>query len=362
MPDPVTVVVVDDEKPLVDLVTRYLQREGYDVHPAYDGLEVPLASSDKVSPDVVVLDLMLPGLDGPGVAPTRSASSPTPYIVMLTARTEEVDRIVGPDVSGRTTTSPSRSPPTNSSPASRRCCAGPARHAPPAPDHVGANLRRLVHRSCRPTRSHVAGEPVELAELKFDLLDTPCPPDPRVVFSKGAAARTRVGLEPPTDATSGRPSTSPNLRRKLGDTSDETALHPHRPRRRLPDDRTVTRRRRALFAACCGGCSSASSFWSSPAPTTLGVDGVPGRAADLPRPRTAGPSVRSPTSSRATSTPPSARRSCSRWPSASAPQPPPPGPCPGCSPPASPARSRSCPTPPMHSAAGQLDARATAPR
>lgn len=62
MPDAVTVVIVDDEKPLVDLVSRYLQREGYEVDAAYDGLEA-LEVIARVNPDVVVLDLMLPGLD-----------------------------------------------------------------------------------------------------------------------------------------------------------------------------------------------------------------------------------------------------------------------------------------------------------
>ena len=51
----VSVVVVDDERPLVDLVSRYLRREGYEVHPAYDGDEA-IDVIARVDPDVVVLD------------------------------------------------------------------------------------------------------------------------------------------------------------------------------------------------------------------------------------------------------------------------------------------------------------------
>jgi DNA-binding response OmpR family regulator len=89
----VSVVVVDDERPLVDLVSRYLRREGYEVHAAYDGDEA-IEVIAKVGPDVVVLDLMLPGIDGLEVA-RRVREDGDPYIVMLTARSDEVDRIVG---------------------------------------------------------------------------------------------------------------------------------------------------------------------------------------------------------------------------------------------------------------------------
>ncbi len=88
-----TVLVVDDEAPLVDLVGSYLRREGFRVLAAGDGAEaLRLARAER--PDVVVLDLMLPGIDGVEVCRRLRLFSDA-YVVMLTARTEEVDRIVG---------------------------------------------------------------------------------------------------------------------------------------------------------------------------------------------------------------------------------------------------------------------------
>jgi len=88
-----TVLVVDDEAPLVNLVTGYLQREGFEVLSAYDGP----AALDLVrthQPEVVLLDVMLPGLDGIEVCRQLRQFSDA-YVLMLTARTEEIDRIVG---------------------------------------------------------------------------------------------------------------------------------------------------------------------------------------------------------------------------------------------------------------------------
>ncbi len=86
-------LVVDDERPLVGIVSSYLEREGFDVHPAYDGEQaVELARS--LDPDVIVLDLMLPGNDGVEAC-RRIRSFSDAYVVMLTAKAEDVDKIVG---------------------------------------------------------------------------------------------------------------------------------------------------------------------------------------------------------------------------------------------------------------------------
>jgi len=87
------ILLVDDETPILDLVRGYLEREGYVVSTAEDGL----AALDQVRadrPDVVVLDVMLPGLDGFEVLRQLRTFSDT-YVLMLTARSDEVDRIVG---------------------------------------------------------------------------------------------------------------------------------------------------------------------------------------------------------------------------------------------------------------------------
>lgn len=87
------VLVVDDEPPIVDLVRGYLAREGYEVSGAADGPGA-LAAARANAPDVVVLDVMLPGLDGLEVCRQLRTFS-NAYVLMLTARGEEIDRVVG---------------------------------------------------------------------------------------------------------------------------------------------------------------------------------------------------------------------------------------------------------------------------
>jgi two-component system, OmpR family, alkaline phosphatase synthesis response regulator PhoP len=88
-----TVLVVDDEVRLADLVAGYLQREGFEVVTAYDG-PAALELARARQPEVVVLDVMLPGLDGIEVCRELRRFSDA-YVVMLTARSEEIDKIVG---------------------------------------------------------------------------------------------------------------------------------------------------------------------------------------------------------------------------------------------------------------------------
>jgi two-component system, OmpR family, alkaline phosphatase synthesis response regulator PhoP len=91
-----TVLVVDDEQRLRDLVRHYLEREGFSVVSAADG-HAALDLARAHEPDVVVLDLMLPGLDGLEVC-RRLRGFSDAYVIMLTARSEEIDRVVGLEV------------------------------------------------------------------------------------------------------------------------------------------------------------------------------------------------------------------------------------------------------------------------
>ncbi len=86
-------LVVDDEPPIVDLVRGYLEREGYEVRAAADG-HAALGLARSFDPDVVVLDVLLPGLDGVEVCRELRTFSDA-YVLMLTARGEEIDRVVG---------------------------------------------------------------------------------------------------------------------------------------------------------------------------------------------------------------------------------------------------------------------------
>lgn len=90
---PFRVLVVDDEKPLAEVVARYLVRDGYEVELAFDG-PAALQRARELDPDVVILDLGLPGLDGLDVC-RRLREFSDCYIVMLTARAEEPDTLVG---------------------------------------------------------------------------------------------------------------------------------------------------------------------------------------------------------------------------------------------------------------------------
>jgi DNA-binding response OmpR family regulator len=88
-----TVLVVDDDRKIVQLVRTYLERDGHRVVAAHDGLRA-LDVFEAEQPDLVVLDLMLPGLDGYEVCRRMRASADTP-ILMLTARSSVPDRIHG---------------------------------------------------------------------------------------------------------------------------------------------------------------------------------------------------------------------------------------------------------------------------
>ena len=90
-----TVLVVDDEPTILDVVGRYMERAGYETHRAADGPEaLRMVTQDR--PDLVVLDLMLPGIDGIEVMEQlHRQPGPRIAVILLTARGEESDRVVG---------------------------------------------------------------------------------------------------------------------------------------------------------------------------------------------------------------------------------------------------------------------------
>ena len=90
-----TVLVVEDDRKITDLLLNYLRASGYEATAAYDGRDA-LRMIKERAPDAVILDWMLPGLDGVGVCQAVRAFSDVP-ILMLTARIDEVDRLLGLD-------------------------------------------------------------------------------------------------------------------------------------------------------------------------------------------------------------------------------------------------------------------------
>jgi DNA-binding response OmpR family regulator len=90
---PARILVVDDDPTVAEIVVRYLEREGYTVDSVGDGLAAIDRAGAEI-PDLVVLDLMLPGLDGLEVYRRLRSLAPVP-VIMLTARGDEDDRVVG---------------------------------------------------------------------------------------------------------------------------------------------------------------------------------------------------------------------------------------------------------------------------
>ncbi len=88
-----TILVVDDEKRLVSLVESYLEQAGYRVATAYNGRE-GLEAAERESPDLIVLDLMMPEIDGHEFIETYRRHHDTP-IILLTARVEEEEQVIG---------------------------------------------------------------------------------------------------------------------------------------------------------------------------------------------------------------------------------------------------------------------------
>jgi DNA-binding response OmpR family regulator len=210
------VLVVDDERPLVDLVGKYLGREGYEVRAAFDGDDA-LVQAREFDPDVIVLDVMLPGVDGIEVARQVRTFSDA-YIVMLTARTEEIDRIVGLSVGADDYVTKPFSPRELVA----RVQAMLRRPRSEAPSRrAGSDVRRFGALTIDPAAREVRrdGQPVDLTKLEFDLLDT-LSSEPRVVFSKQRLLDVVWGSSSFRDEHVVAVHVA-NLRRKLGDDGDD---------------------------------------------------------------------------------------------------------------------------------------------
>ncbi len=87
------ILVIDDEPSIINLVSAYLKPEGYEVYTAADG-NAGFKAARAYKPDLIILDLMLPGMDGIELL-SRLRRESDVYVIMLTARTDETDKIVG---------------------------------------------------------------------------------------------------------------------------------------------------------------------------------------------------------------------------------------------------------------------------
>ena len=92
-----TILIVDDEKSIVKILAFNLKKEGYEIVVAYDG-ESALAEYSKKRPDIILLDVMLPIIDGFEVCSKIRETDLTTPIIMLTAREEEADKVLGLEI------------------------------------------------------------------------------------------------------------------------------------------------------------------------------------------------------------------------------------------------------------------------
>jgi two-component system alkaline phosphatase synthesis response regulator PhoP len=159
------ILVVDDEPGILNLVTAYLRQEGYEYHTAADG-EAGLKAARAFKPDLIVLDIMLPGLDGLEVL-TRLRRESNAYVILLTAKTEETDRVVGLTVGADDYLTKPFSPRELVA----RIKAGLRRlrqEAGPAEGNVLSFRRVRLDLAAR--MAWVDGDPVDLTTTEFDLL------------------------------------------------------------------------------------------------------------------------------------------------------------------------------------------------
>jgi len=212
--------VVDDEEPLARLVRTYLERGGFEVTLAFDGPS-GLDLARQVRPDVVVLDLGLPGLDGLEVC-RRLRTFSDCYVVMLTARGEEVDTLAGLSVGADDYVTKPFSPRELVARVAvmlRRPRAGSDTPAGDTGPDAGGPASRLVVGALAVDREarevEVDGRAVELTRTEFDLLAA-LAARPRTAFGRrqlieAVWGRDWVGDEHLVDVHVG------HLRRKLGD-------------------------------------------------------------------------------------------------------------------------------------------------
>jgi DNA-binding response OmpR family regulator len=209
------VLVVDDEAPLAQLVAGYLTRDSFDVTVVGDGPSA-VQTARAVDPDVVVLDLGLPGLDGLEVCRHLRSFSDC-YIIMLSARSEEVDKLVGLTIGADDYLTKPFSPRelvTRVHVLLRRPRTGTGVLTTP-PDGDQALEFGSLRIDVTAREVEVDGDPVALTRTEFDVLAT-LAAHPRRVFTRGSLiaavwGEDWVGDDHLVDVHIG------HVRRKLGD-------------------------------------------------------------------------------------------------------------------------------------------------
>lgn len=161
-----SILVIDDEQNILNLVTAYLEAEGYTVHTAMDG-PTGLKAAQTLKPNLIVLDIMLPGLDGLELLQQLRRDSDV-YVMMLTAKSEETDKVIGLSLGADDYLTKPFSPRELVA----RIKAALRRYG--TPSNGGADNQVLVFKHLRidvaARRVWKDEQPIELTTIEFDLL------------------------------------------------------------------------------------------------------------------------------------------------------------------------------------------------
>jgi DNA-binding response OmpR family regulator len=213
-------LVVDDEAPLAEVVASYLRRENFEAHVAVDGPGA-LALAREVDPDVVVLDIGLPGVDGFEVCRQLRVFSDA-YVIMLTARDTEVDTVVGLAVGADDYITKPFSPRelvARVRAMLRRPRRVPSRDADPAAESTPARVFGALRIDIDSREVHVGELPIMLTRTEFDVLAALSARPGRVLSRRQLLetvwADSWVGNDNIVDVHVG------HLRRKLGDSPSQ---------------------------------------------------------------------------------------------------------------------------------------------
>jgi two-component system alkaline phosphatase synthesis response regulator PhoP len=180
------VLVVDDDAKTVELVKLYLNRDGYRVLTAYDGIEA-LRLARESHCDLIVLDLMLPGIDGLEVCRILRRESDVP-IIMLTAKTTDQDKLTGLGLGADDYVTKPFSPRELAARVRAVLRRLPGERGPEKIEHGGLSLDFLKH------EAFLAGKPLNLTPVEFKLLGV-LAKEPGRVFSRGELIEKALGYE-----------------------------------------------------------------------------------------------------------------------------------------------------------------------
>ena len=180
------VLVIDDDVKTVELVKLYLNRDGYRVLTAYDGIEA-LRLARESHPDLIVLDLMLPGMDGLTVCRTLRDESDVP-IIMLTAKTTDQDKLTGLDVGADDYVTKPFSPRELAARVRAVLRRLPGERGPAEVKHGELTVNFLKH------EAYLADRSLNLTPSEFKILGV-LVKEPRRVFSRAELIEKAIGYD-----------------------------------------------------------------------------------------------------------------------------------------------------------------------